>query len=159
MQTTQPIELPEGGRIEPMREADLSMVYQLEYECQQTPWSRQHFLDELQNPVASIDLYWHHQELAGFLCTWLIAGEMQIQNIATSPFLRRRGIAARLIEHVVERNKTELNAIFLEVRVSNRPAIALYKRLGFVASGRRPNYYPDSEDALLMTCTNFQAFS
>ena len=40
----------------------------------------------------------------------------------------------------------------LEVRASNAPAIALYRKHGFQTVGQRRNYYqkPD-EDALLMT--------
>jgi ribosomal-protein-alanine N-acetyltransferase len=112
----------------------------------------QHFADELDNPVASVDLYWCHDELAGFLCSWLIAGELQIQNLATLPRLRRRGIAGNLLEHVIRRSRaTGLTSIWLEVRLSNAPAIALYERFGFSACGRRPAYYPDGEDALIMT--------
>jgi ribosomal-protein-alanine N-acetyltransferase len=39
----------------------------------------------------------------------------------------------------------------LEVRASNQPARALYARAGFVVDGRRPRYYPDGEDAVLMS--------
>lgn len=38
----------------------------------------------------------------------------------------------------------------LEVRVSNGAAIALYDQLGFKQVGRRKQYYPDGEDAILM---------
>ena len=153
MQTTQLIELPEGDRIEPMKKSDLSLLYELECASQSNPWSRQHFIDELNNPVASVDLYWHDDELAGFLCTWLIAGEMQVQNIATSPAMRRKGVAARLLEHAIARNRAKLSSICLEVRLSNTAAIALYEKLGFEKTGTRPKYYPDGEDALLMTLT------
>jgi ribosomal-protein-alanine N-acetyltransferase len=41
--------------------------------------------------------------------------------------------------------------VVLEVRASNHPALALYRRLGFVESGRRKDYYQiPVEDALLM---------
>jgi ribosomal-protein-alanine N-acetyltransferase len=146
------IVLPDGDRITPMTMADLPAVYQLECASQQDRWSLQHFADELANPVAAIDLYWCRDSLAGFLCSWLIAGELQIQNLATLPEMRRRGIVARLLEYVVERSRRSgLNSICLEVRTGNGAAIALYQRFGFVAAGRRPAYYPDGEDALLMT--------
>lgn len=135
-----------------MLAADLEEVYRLECVSQQDPWSRQHFVDELKNPVASIDLYWRQEQLAGFLCSWLIAGELQIQNLATCPALRRNGIAARLLHHVVARSRQAgLTSICLEVRVSNHPAIALYTAFGFVPQGSRRAYYSDGEDALVMT--------
>ncbi len=99
MQTRQ---MPAGDRIIPMTESDLSRVHQLECSSQQEPWSLQHFSDELNNPVASVALYMCGDKLAGFLCTWLIAAEMQIQNIAVVPEMRRKGIAVRLLEHAIE---------------------------------------------------------
>ena len=150
-QTDQLNILPDGDRIVLMQRADLAMVHQLECACQQDPWSLQSLTDELENPVASIDLYWHHDGLVGFLCSWLVAGELQIQNLATLPSMRRRGVAVRLLEHVIARSKTAgLTSTWLEVRVSNTAAISLYKRFGFSAGGKRPAYYPDGEDALIM---------
>lgn len=144
--------LPDGDDILPLRRTDLARVHTLECASQTDPWSLQHFADELDNPVASLDVYWCQGELAGFLCSWLIAGELQIQNLATLPSLRRRGIAVRLLEHVIRRSRLAgLSSIWLEVRLSNAPAIALYERFGFSASGRRSAYYPDGEDALIMT--------
>ncbi|MCK4509620.1 MAG: ribosomal protein S18-alanine N-acetyltransferase [Desulfuromonadales bacterium] len=144
--------LPDGDSIEQMQQGDLALVHQLECASQQEPWSLQNFADELNNPVATVDLYWHHDQLTGFLCTWLIAGELQIQNLAILPAMRRCGVAARLLEHVIARSKiADLTSIWLEVRVSNRPAIALYERFGFSAGGKRSAYYPDGEDALIMT--------
>ena len=132
--------------------ADLPAVYLLECAGQHDAWSMQHFADEFANPVAKIDLYWCQDVLAGFLCSWLIAGELQIQNLATLPSMRRRGIAARMLDFVFERSRRSgLESASLEVRISNSAAIALYEKFGFVAAGRRPAYYPDGEDALLMT--------
>lgn len=134
-----------------MTRADLPAVCQLENASQHDSWSLQHFVDELGNPVSQIDLYWHQDHLAGFLCSWLIAGELQIQNLATLPDMRRRGIAARLLEHALQRSRRAgLESVSLEVRTGNAPAIALYQKFGFVVAGRRPAYYPDGEDALLM---------
>lgn len=151
MQANQTITLPAGDRIAPMQQADLAAVHQLECLSQDDAWSLQHFSDELKTPVASVDLYWCQNELAGFLCSWLIAGELQIQNLATLPAMRRKGVAVRLLQHVISRSrKSGLHSIWLEVRVSNAPAIALYERFGFSANGKRSAYYPDGEDALIM---------
>lgn len=134
-----------------MTAADLDAVHQLECDCQRDPWNRQHFADELVNPVSTVDLYWCQEVLAGFLCSWLIAGELQIQNLVTRRDLRRQGVAARLLTHAIERSRMSgLRSVCLEVRVSNGPAIALYRRFGFMDMDRRPNYYPDGEEALLM---------
>ena len=152
MQINQPKPLPDGDSIALMQQGDLAEVHKLECVSQQEPWSLQHFADELDNPVASVDLYWHHDQLVGFLCSWLIAGELQIQNLATLPAMRRHGVAARLLDHVIARSQLSgLTSVWLEVRVSNIPAITLYERFGFSAFGKRSAYYPDGEDALVMT--------
>lgn len=136
-----------------MQPEDLEAVYQLECASQSEPWSRQHFIDEINNPVASVDLYWCGATLTGFLCTWLVAGELQVQNLVTLPEFRRRGIAARLLEYAITRgSRSDLTAIWLEVRAGNVAAIALYERFGFKVSGTRLRYYPDGEDALVMVC-------
>lgn len=141
-----------------MQAGDLALVHALECASQPDPWGGQHFADELDNPVASVDLYWHRDQLAGFICCWLIAGELQVQNLATWPGMRRRGIAARLLEHVIARSRAAgLAAIWLEVRISNAPAIALYERFGFSACGTRRGYYADGEDALMMNWSPAQA--
>jgi ribosomal-protein-alanine N-acetyltransferase len=59
-----------------------------------------------------------------------------------------RQLMAIAEEHVVEQGGESLT---LEVRESNHAAVALYDRLGFVLAGRRPAYYTDGEDALVMT--------
>ena len=81
---------------------DLAQVHALECAAQQSPWRVQHFAAELDNPCARIDLCWRDCVLAGFLCAWLIAGELQIQNVATAPACRRQGVAARLLARVLE---------------------------------------------------------
>jgi ribosomal-protein-alanine N-acetyltransferase len=152
MQSKHASALPDGDRIVPMRRSDLAAVHQLECACQPAPWSLQHFADELDKRFAAVDLYWHREQLAGFLCTWLIAGELQIQNLVTHSAFRRQGIAVRLLEHAISRSRsTGLISVWLEVRISNTPAITLYERFGFIACGRRKGYYPDGEDAMLMT--------
>jgi ribosomal-protein-alanine N-acetyltransferase len=152
MQIDQMTALPIGDKIVLMQHEDLAAVHRLECASQSDPWSEQHFVDELESRVATIDLYWHGEQLAGFLCSWLIAGELQIQNLATLPQLRRRGIAAKLLTHAIERSRKQgLTSVCLEVRVTNKPAIALYERFGFTIDGTRPSYYADGEDALLMS--------
>ena len=43
-----------------------------------------------------------------------------------------------------------VNALTLEVRVSNTAAIKLYENFGLKSVGRRKGYYEDGEDALIM---------
>ncbi len=65
---------------------------------------------------------------------------------------RRRGIATQLMLAAMRGGSDEYGAseCFLEVRVSNEPAIGLYERLGFDKVKRNFGYYMDGEDAFVM---------
>ena len=140
-----------GEVIRPMTAEDLEQVHALECAAQQDPWSPEHFAAELGNPFSRVDLCWRNGELAGFICTWLVAGEVQIQNVATAPTFRRQGVAARLLALALERCRASgFEAAWLEVRAGNAAAIALYHRFGFREATRRRDYYADGEDALVM---------
>jgi ribosomal-protein-alanine acetyltransferase len=78
--------------------------------------------------------------------------EAEILDIAVKQDHRHRGFATALIQEFLRRARTQcIERIFLEVRESNAPALALYGNFGFQITGRRPRYYrnPD-EDALLL---------
>lgn len=131
--------------------ADLDDLHRIESASQAHPWTPGQLADELANPAACIDIYLCQGEPAAFLCSWLIAGELQIQNLATDPCFRRRGIAARLLAYRLQQSRRlGMQSAWLEVRTGNQSAIALYERFGFRIVGRRRAYYADGEDALLM---------
>jgi len=139
--------------IRPMLAGDLDRVAALESASHDHPWSMELFRRELANPVARIDLLLTGAVLVGYLCSWLVAGELEIQNVVISVRFRRQGLAERLIGQALTRARAEgaIRAL-LEVRAGNAPALGLYRKLGFVACGLRRSYYPDGEDAVLMTC-------
>ncbi|MBD1399175.1 ribosomal protein S18-alanine N-acetyltransferase [Pelovirga terrestris] len=130
---------------------DIDVLLAIEQECYRFPWSRRQFVDELDNPIAALDVAVVDHQLAGYLCSWLICGELQIQNLATSPHYRRCGIGQALLTYVIERSQQQgLLAAWLEVRENNQAAINLYQACGFKLQGRRKKYYQDGEDALLL---------
>ena len=74
--------------------------------------------------------------------------EREILNIGVSPRFRRMGVATALLKEELARQGSH----FLEVRISNVGAQALYRKLGFVELGMRPNYYDNPrESAIVMT--------
>lgn len=86
--------------------------------------------------------------LMGYLFVTQVMDEAEIENIAVSPAFRRQGIASLLLDTALSGLDAD---IFLEVRASNAPAIALYQKYGFAAYGIRRNYYEKpQEDAVLM---------
>ena len=134
-----------------MTAGDLDEVLKVEQLCHSQPWSAATFRQELANPLATIDLLRLDGKLAGFLCAWWIGTELEIHDVATAPTFRRRGVASRLLRHVIERGRQQgVLRSFLEVRAGNVAAIGLYRAFGFQSNGRRRGYYPDGEDALLL---------
>ncbi len=134
---------------------DLPIVSELERRAFSHPWSPEVFLRELRLPFSKIVLARLAGEprgtVVGYLCRWLAAGVLEIQNIAVHPDWRRRSIGRRLVEHALtEGSQLGARAAVLEVRRHNLPAISLYRGLGFRQTGVRPRYYTDGEDALLM---------
>lgn len=157
MNETDRITLPASGMrqnsppIDRILEPDLHQVLMIEQSCYSSPWSFNQFLRELANPVAEIYGCRFDNHLCGFICYWLIAGEMQILNLAVAPAQRRMGFAGALLEHAFSRGRNSgLEVVWLEVRAGNQKAISLYRRYGFTVDGRRRGYYQDGEDALLM---------
>lgn len=134
-----------------MKAADLPEVLEIEGQCQPDPWSEAMFHGELNNPCATVEVCVLEGAVVGFLCSWLVQGELSILNLATAPQRQRRGIAARLLQGCLDRAaQAGLERAWLEVRAGNAGAIALYRRFGFVEAGRRKKYYADGEDALVL---------
>jgi ribosomal-protein-alanine acetyltransferase len=90
--------------------------------------------------------------VAGILIGRAAADEFEILNLAVGKECRRQGIATQLVNSALEcARKAGARRTYLEVRASNEGAIAFYERMGFLAWGRRPNYYRGpAEDAVLL---------
>lgn len=85
--------------------------------------------------------------LAGY-CALSCFYDLNIDSVAVAAEYRRRGIAGKLLEKALEGFEGD---VFLEVRKSNLPAIALYEKLGFKKIAERKNYYDrPCEDAIIM---------
>lgn len=130
---------------------DLAEVMDLERLCFRTHWTREQFLLGLEREAFHILGIRTQDALLAYVAFSLIAGEMEIMNIATHPSHRRKGLAALLLASTLEiSRKKSAQQAFLEVRRSNQGAIDLYQKFGFIQVGTRKRYYPDNnEDALL----------
>ena len=91
--------------------------------------------------------------ILGFAMASLLPPQAELETIAVGPELRRLGIGRRLFDALAdELRMAGVNEVLLEVRPSNQPAIAFYRRLGFATVGLRSLYYTDPiEDALQMS--------
>ena len=93
------------------------------------------------------------EKTAGFLILSTVLDEAELLEVAVSENFRRSGIASELMNEIFEWcKKNGIVQIFLEVRESNFPARAYYRKFGFTEDGVRKNYYRDPvENALLMS--------
>lgn len=141
--------------LRPLREEDVSAAIALEARATAHPWSEGNLRDSLtdQHPA------WVLEEggaLLGYAVQCLVLDEATLLNIAVAPEAQGRGLGRRLLRQVLDSARQTGGAVcFLEVRVGNGAAIALYQRAGFIEVGRRKGYYPASdgrEDALVMRC-------
>jgi ribosomal-protein-alanine N-acetyltransferase len=72
----------------------------------------------------------------------VVAEDAQILTIGTVPHRQREGIGQALLDELLDEAKRRgATAVFLEVRVDNEPARALYRRNGFVDLRVRRGYY------------------
>ena len=141
-------------QIEPMRVRDLTGVLSIEKQSFPTPWSRYAFLTELlENDKAYYFVARTSAgKLVGYIGMWFIINDGHITTIAVDPNYRGKGIGRQLLEtaEAVGR-RHDMHRFTLEVRVSNKVAHELYRKMGFVDAGIRPGYYRDNnEDAIIM---------
>lgn len=133
--------------------ADLSEVVRLERACFPYHWTEEQFKLGLGRGAYHVLGIRDGDRLAAYLAFSVIAGEMEILNLAVDPPQRRRGLATRLMAALEEICRArQVVSGFLDVRASNLPAIDLYRKFGFSQCGVRRAYYPDNgEDALLFS--------
>jgi ribosomal-protein-alanine N-acetyltransferase len=135
-----------------MVSADLFKVADLERRLFSDPWSIESFRGALRSQNQVFLVCDDDGTIAGYCGMLMVPGEGQILNVAVDENYRRRGLATEMMNSMVDIGTT--NEVFLytlEVRESNAPALALYKSLGFVPTGRRKGYYKNpEEDAILM---------
>jgi ribosomal-protein-alanine N-acetyltransferase len=145
-----------------MTEHDLLDVVEIEETCGLSRWGWDAYHSELaqeRNSIMLVARFRDEELLAndkgakGFIAARLVADELHVNNVAVRHMYRRLGVAKKLLETALDEGaRRGARMAFLEVRVSNAPAQALYARCGFKVTGRRPGYYTQPlEDALVMS--------
>ena len=108
-------------------------------------WSSDMLYSQLEKPESRCTVAVDGDTLVGFLAFEQIADEGSVIEVAVHPDYRRQGIARALIMSALD-DADGLCVVFLEVRESNRAAIALYESLGFEKLGVRKDYYRDPKE-------------
>lgn len=136
-----------------MKREDIPEAAALEKQCFSMPWSEQAYLSTLADESALYLVAVSGDGKPVGVCGMLnILGEGDISNVMVSEAFRRRGIAEEMMKELLEQGRKQgILSFTLEVRASNKAAIRLYEKFGFVTEGRRKNFYErPREDALIM---------
>ena len=138
--------------IQRMNESHIPQIAALEAACFSAPWSEDCLRYELTNSLALWLAAVEGEKVVGYVGSQTVMGESDMMNLAVDPEQRRMGIGASLVNALVAAlHKQGSTCLTLEVRASNAQAISLYRSLGFVQVGKRPNYYRNPrEDALIL---------
>lgn len=135
-----------------MNESHVPQIAALEQICFSDPWSEASVRYECSNPLSDWLVAVEDERVVGYVGSQSVPPEADVMNLAVAPEYRRKGIGSALMQALTELLHTNgMESLFLEVRASNDPAIALYQRFGFVQVGRRKKYYVNpTEDALIL---------
>jgi ribosomal-protein-alanine N-acetyltransferase len=136
-----------------MRDNDLSTIAAMELEIFSDPGRNRSSAASWPSPPLTPSVAEREGEIVGYSAAWVAEAGGHLGNLAVAPAWRRRGIARKLVERLLDDAEAlGCPEITLEVRASNSAAQALYRAFGFRLAGLRRGYYRDTgEDALVMT--------
>ncbi len=133
----------------------LDWLMQVEQQAYAHPWTRGNFLDALASGYET-RLLRQGDELLGYFVAMRGVDETHLLNLTVAPAHQRQGWARRLLDRLVDWSRAQgAEWLWLEVRVGNHRAIAVYEAYGFRRVGERKRYYPAAhgarEDAIVMS--------
>ena len=130
---------------------DIPTIAKMERRCFHDAWTEEMLSDTLRYPIYNCFLAEEGGQVCGYCCLIVVCEDAEVGNIAVDTPFRGKGIGKALMEAMHQRAKEKgATQSFLEVRVSNANAIALYKKFGYESYGIRARYYEDGEDAMVM---------
>ena len=148
-----PGELETRGKIRRARLGDVSAIADLEKQAPELAhWSEQAYRAAVDSayPERIVLVGEADGALECFLVARFAAGECELESLLVVPGSRRRGMATRLLDSLMELAREKgARKILLEVRESNVIARSFYRKLGFSQTGLRKTYYRNpGEDAI-----------
>lgn len=143
-----------------MQARHIRSIMPIEQRIYPRPWTARIFEEEIalmkrdnrQYIVASVG-----GELVGYGGLLFSDEDAHVTNLAVSPEWQGRGVATELLlELAWFAREHNFKALTLEVRHTNTAAQQLYQRFGFVPAGVRKKYYENTDDAIVMWCSDIQ---
>lgn len=134
------------------RPDDFDAIVAIEHASFSDPWEAANFRRLVTPPAEHCRVAERDGRVVGYWIGSRIDDEAELANLAVAPDQRRAGAGALLLEDFLRHvGADQRTTVFLEVRVSNASAQALYRNYGFVGLARRKGYYVKPvEDAVVM---------
>ena len=131
---------------------DILPVSRLEEKCfRGERWNFPMFASSFSQPSFAGVIGEEDGEILSYACLSCAADECDLLTLAVAEKARGKGIGRETLRCAFSKAKARgAEKMFLEVRKSNRAAIALYQSEGFIRLSERRRYYPDGEDAQVM---------
>lgn len=140
-----------GLKFEMLVERHIMPILDIEKESQASAWSEQSFRNELGHKHGIFIVATKGDKVLGYAGAWILVDEAHITTLAVKPETRKQGLGKLLMEELLKRSVQQgATCSTLEVRVGNVAAITLYRKIGFVESGIRKDYYPDNKESALV---------
>ena len=138
--------------LRPVGPADLDVLASIEVMAfAGRAWSRRMIADELASADRFAEAAVVDGQLVGYAVTWLNGEVADLQRLVVVPEHRRQGVARALLRSArAIAEAAGANRLLLEVASTNDAALACYVAEGFAQIDRRPRYYPDGSDALVL---------
>ncbi|MEM1506934.1 MAG: ribosomal protein S18-alanine N-acetyltransferase [Candidatus Bathyarchaeia archaeon] len=154
------IEVKNTYTIRKFRLEDLDQVMYINRTCLPENYSTHFFIDLYKSFPETFIVAEKDDQVVGYIMCRIESGfsgfglakKGHIISIAVLPEHRRKGIGETLLKEALQSmmNYYGIKECYLEVRVSNTPAINLYKKVGFKIEKVIRGYYADGENAYLM---------
>jgi len=140
---------------QPMTESRLDEVLRIERASYEHPWTHGNFVDSLRAGYQA-QLLCAPDRLLGYFVAMKGVDEVHLLNITVAPDDRGQGWGRLMLDALALWSRAQgAQWLWLEVRVGNVRAQAIYETHGFRRVGERRNYYPASsghrEDAIVMS--------
>lgn len=88
-----------------------------------------------------------HDQVVGFAVYNLGRSHIELLRLGVAPYVRRRGIAAQLVEDLKRKLGTRRPVLAATVRESNLPMQLFLRSQGFRAVGVFRRFFPDTEES------------
>jgi ribosomal-protein-alanine N-acetyltransferase len=131
---------------------DILPISQLEKECfVGESWSFSTLASCFESSTFTAFVAEEEGEIIGYGGITIVADTSDLENILVAESYRRSGVGTLILDQLLKTAREKgAEKTFLEVRVSNVPAMRLYLKKGFVGTYARNRYYSDGEDCLVM---------